>query len=62
MIKASKRTLRTNELPLTVNGSLEIELQLNFCLQVNTFDYQLSICITICICSVVSPLFKKRYQ
>ncbi|XP_025407381.1 phosphofurin acidic cluster sorting protein 1 isoform X2 [Sipha flava] len=32
-MQGSKRTLRTNELPLTVNGSLEIELQLNFCLQ-----------------------------
>lgn len=37
MLKGSKRTLRTNELPLTANGSLEIELQLNFCLQVITF-------------------------
>ncbi|XP_050531583.1 phosphofurin acidic cluster sorting protein 1 isoform X3 [Daktulosphaira vitifoliae] len=32
-MQGSKRTLRTNELPLTANGLLEIELQLNFCLQ-----------------------------
>ncbi|XP_050438324.1 phosphofurin acidic cluster sorting protein 1 isoform X2 [Adelges cooleyi] len=29
----SKRTLRTNELPLTASGLSEMELQLNFCLQ-----------------------------
>lgn len=46
MIKGSKRTLRTNELNL--NGSLEMELQMNFCLQVFVLYYTTYLIIQNC--------------